>query len=97
VPGWDVRIVQQMGWAGVKNRELLRRAEGQFDLFLTCTILSSMKAIPNGRCRPSALGMNTRRDGVALICSGMDHPMQLDHLIRADGGVLGADGVASLG
>jgi hypothetical protein len=24
-----------MGWAGVKNGELLRRAEGQFDLFLT--------------------------------------------------------------
>src|ERR1039458_865121 len=32
---WDVRMVQQMGWAGVKNGELLRRAEGQFDLFLT--------------------------------------------------------------
>jgi hypothetical protein len=32
---WDVRMVQQMGWAGVKNGELLRRAQGQFDLFLT--------------------------------------------------------------
>jgi hypothetical protein len=28
-------MVQQMGWAGVKNGELLRRAEGEFDLFLT--------------------------------------------------------------
>jgi len=35
LPEWDVRMVQQMGWAGVKNGELLRRAEGQFDLFLT--------------------------------------------------------------
>jgi len=37
--GWladsEVRTVQQMGWAGVKNGELLRRAEGVFDLFLT--------------------------------------------------------------
>lgn len=31
----DVRTVQQMGWAGVKNGDLLRRAEGSFDLFLT--------------------------------------------------------------
>ena len=35
LPEWDVRMVQQMGWAGVKNGELLRRAEGKFDLFLT--------------------------------------------------------------
>jgi hypothetical protein len=27
--------VQDMGWAGVKNGELLRRAENQFDLLLT--------------------------------------------------------------
>jgi predicted nuclease of predicted toxin-antitoxin system len=35
LPEWDVRMVQQMGWAGVKNGELLRRAEQEFDLFLT--------------------------------------------------------------
>ena len=35
LPEWDVSMVQQMGWAGVKNGELLRRAEGEFDLFLT--------------------------------------------------------------
>ena len=35
LPDWDVRMVQQMGWAGVKNGELLRRAEREFDLFLT--------------------------------------------------------------
>jgi predicted nuclease of predicted toxin-antitoxin system len=32
---WEVKTVQQVGWAGVKNGELLRRAEGEFDLFLT--------------------------------------------------------------
>ena len=31
----DLRTVQQMGWAGIKNGELLRRAEERFDLFLT--------------------------------------------------------------
>ena len=31
----DVRTVQQMGWAGVKNGLLLRRAQDEFDLFLT--------------------------------------------------------------
>ena len=35
LPEWNVRTVQEMGWAGVKNGELLRRAEGQFDLFIT--------------------------------------------------------------
>lgn len=35
LPEWDVRTVQQMGWAGVRNGELLRRAEEVFDLFLT--------------------------------------------------------------
>jgi predicted nuclease of predicted toxin-antitoxin system len=32
---WDLRTVQKTGWAGVKNGELLRRAEREFDLFLT--------------------------------------------------------------
>jgi predicted nuclease of predicted toxin-antitoxin system len=27
--------VQEMGWTGIKNGELLRRAEGQFDVFVT--------------------------------------------------------------
>ena len=35
LPEWDLRMVQRIGWAGVKNGELLRRAEGEFDLFLT--------------------------------------------------------------
>ena len=33
LPG--VTTVPAMGWAGVSNGELLRRAEGRFDLFLT--------------------------------------------------------------
>jgi hypothetical protein len=31
----DIRMVQDMGWAGTKNGELLRRAEVEFDVFVT--------------------------------------------------------------
>lgn len=31
----DIRAVQDMGWAGVKNGELLNRAEEQFEVFVT--------------------------------------------------------------
>lgn len=30
-----IRTVQDMGWAGIKNGELLRRAEAQFDVLVT--------------------------------------------------------------
>jgi hypothetical protein len=33
--GHDCVSVQQRGWQGIRNGELLRRAEGEFDLFLT--------------------------------------------------------------
>lgn len=33
--GHEVLTVQGLGWAGVKNGELLRRASGQVDAFLT--------------------------------------------------------------
>lgn len=30
-----IRTVQDMGWTGAKNGELLRRAEAEFDVFVT--------------------------------------------------------------
>ena len=33
--GHDVRTVQQMGWAGLRNGTLLRRAAGEFDVLIT--------------------------------------------------------------
>jgi Domain of unknown function (DUF5615) len=33
--GHEVRTVQDMGWAGVKNGALLKLADGQFDALLT--------------------------------------------------------------
>lgn len=35
LPHLAVSTVQEMGWAGLTNGELLRRAEGQFDVFVT--------------------------------------------------------------
>lgn len=33
--GFVVRTVPQMGWAGIKNSELMRLAEREFDVFVT--------------------------------------------------------------
>jgi hypothetical protein len=35
LPYLDTSTVQEMGWAGVRNGELLRRTEAQFDIFVT--------------------------------------------------------------
>lgn len=35
LPGHDVKTIQEAGWAGVKNGELLRLAAGHFDVLLT--------------------------------------------------------------
>ncbi|MGB3669772.1 MAG: DUF5615 family PIN-like protein [Phormidesmis sp.] len=33
--GYEVKTVPQMGWAGVKNGQLLALAEAEFDIFIT--------------------------------------------------------------
>jgi hypothetical protein len=35
LPGFEIQTVVEAGWSGVKNGELLRRAEAGFDVFLT--------------------------------------------------------------
>lgn len=35
LPGHDVRTVSEHGWAGLPNGELLRRARGEFEAFVT--------------------------------------------------------------
>jgi predicted nuclease of predicted toxin-antitoxin system len=35
LPHRDIKTVQEMGWNGVKNGELLKAAESQFDVFIT--------------------------------------------------------------
>ena len=33
--GYECKTAQQCGWGGIKNGELLRRAEAEFNLFIT--------------------------------------------------------------
>ena len=33
--GYDVKTVPKMGWAGIKNGQLLALAEAEFDIFIT--------------------------------------------------------------
>lgn len=35
LPEFEIRTVQEEGWGAFKNGELLRRAEGRFDVLLT--------------------------------------------------------------
>ena len=35
LPGHDVRTVTRHGWSGLLNGELLRRAQSEFDVFVT--------------------------------------------------------------
>jgi hypothetical protein len=35
LPGHEVRTVVEVGWGGMRNGTLLRRAAGEFDVFLT--------------------------------------------------------------
>lgn len=35
LPDFEIRTVQEEGWGSFKNGELLRRAEGKFDVLLT--------------------------------------------------------------
>jgi hypothetical protein len=35
LPGHDVFTVQWLGWGSIKNGELLKKADGQFDVLLT--------------------------------------------------------------
>jgi hypothetical protein len=35
LPGFEIRTVQEEGWGSFKNGDLLRRAEGTFDVLLT--------------------------------------------------------------
>jgi hypothetical protein len=35
LPGFEVRTVAEMGWAGIKNGKLLRLAEAEFDILVT--------------------------------------------------------------
>ena len=35
MPQLEIKTVQEMGWVGLKNGDLLKRAESQFNVFIT--------------------------------------------------------------
>ncbi|SRR6266508_1006598 len=42
----SVTSVQAQGWSGIRNSELLRRAEADFDLFITSDYFRSEHSLP---------------------------------------------------
>lgn len=59
MPGFDIQTVVEAGWSGVKNGELLRRADEMFDVFLTAD-----------RNLPYQQNLSTLRLGVVVLAIG---------------------------
>lgn len=53
LPGHEVKTVPEMGWAGIKNGQLLPLAEAEFDVFIT--IDGNLRYQQNLSGRPLAL------------------------------------------
>ena len=58
--GHECTTVQQCGWGGVKNGDLLGQAEGQFDLFITSDQNLRYQQNLAGR-RIAILGLSTNK------------------------------------
>ena len=62
IAGHDVKTVPQMGWAGIKNGDLLTLAEKQFEVFVTVDrnpFFSSIFRVttsPSSSCVAAAIG-----------------------------------------
>ena len=56
LPGHAVKTVPQMGWAALKNGELLNRAEKEFDVFVTVD-----------RALPSQQNLSKRKIALLII------------------------------
>jgi len=39
IHGHDVSTVSELGWAGIRNGELLARSAGRFDVFVTVAVI----------------------------------------------------------
>ena len=54
LPGYEVVTVPMVGWAGVKNGELLRKIDGHYDAFLTVDALVAQSETVKRQRRPGA-------------------------------------------
>lgn len=59
IPGFEVSTVTEAGWAGTKNGQLLRLAEGSFDVFVTAD-----------RNLPHQQPLSTLKLGVIILIAG---------------------------
>ena len=62
LPGHEVSTVQEAGWAGTKNGDLLKLAQERFDVFVTVDRnLSFQQNLPSFRIRVIVLSAKTNR------------------------------------
>ena len=59
LPGFEIKTVPEVGWSGLKNGDLLRRAEGLFDVFVTAD-----------RRLPSQQNLATFAIGMVVLVAG---------------------------
>ena len=84
--GHECTTAQKCGWGGIKNGELLRRAEGQFELFITADQnLRYQQNLTGFRIAILELSTNDLRRiqaAIALISSTIEaaQPGQFRHL-----------------
>ncbi len=53
LPRHNVKTVQEMGWAGIRNGKLLALAQSQFEVFVTGRAFAPLPLCA-GACQPSA-------------------------------------------
>jgi len=73
IPGHSVYGVRMMGWSGVKNGELIRLADDQFDVFVTIDKnLSYQQDLSRVRMAIVLVNVDSNRLGVVMgACSGL--------------------------
>ncbi len=68
--GHDVKTVPQMGWAALKNGDLLARAEQEFDVFITVD-----------RALPSQQNLSKRKIALLIIQAKTNQLVDLEPLV----------------
>lgn len=79
IPEFDVRTVTEAGWAGTKNGQLLRLAEGSFDVFVTAD-----------RNLPHQQPLSSLNPGVIILVAGSNKLEDLSPLVPQLQTALGA-------
>ena len=79
LPEFEIRTAVEMGWSGIKNGELLSRADGVFDVFLTAD-----------RNLPFQQNLSNFQFGVVVLAAGSTKLHDLRPLAPSISAALGA-------